>query len=667
MASTFTVLLVLLFLLSLSSGHPHPLDPLTPSEINDVAEIIKGSKLGSSEKLTFQFVGLDEPNKPIVLSWLSKPTKKLPPRRAFVIARINEHTHEIIVNLASRLIVSDRVYNGTGFPLLTNDEQAAANELSLSYPPFIESIKKRGLDITEVACSSFTVGWFGEKNKGKRVVKVPCFYQGGTSNIYVRPLEGITTVVDLDKMAIIEYSDTQVFPLPKAEGTEYRASKIKPPFAAMTKPITVVQPDGPGFKIDGHTISWTDWVFHLAFDVRAGPVISLASIFDLNKGKYRRVMYKGHVSELFVPYMDPTEEWYYRTFFDAGEFGIGQCAVPLEPLTDCPANAVFMDGYYANQDGKPVQISNVFCIFERYGGDIAWRHTESGIPGKVIREVRPEVSLVVRMVTTVGNYDYILDWEFKQSGSIKVGVGLTGILEVKASSYTHEEQMKEDVYGTLLTENSIGINHDHFVTYYLDLDIDGDDNSFVKAKMQKMRTDGSTPRKSYWTAVRETAKTEADARIHLGEAADLLVVNPNKKTRVGNQIGYRLVPGSATSPLLSDDDYPQLRALFTKYNVWVTPYNKSENWAGGLYTDQSRGDDTLFEWSNRNRDIKNEDIVLWYTLGFHHIPYQEDFPVMPTLSGGFELRPSNFFESNPILKTKPPKNVILPNCSSPSP
>ena len=95
-------------------------------------------------------------------------------------------------------------------------------------------------------------------------------------------------------------------------------------------------------------------------------------------------MYRGFISELFVPYMDLNEEWYYRTFFDAGEYGFGQCAVPLQPLRDCPENAVFMDTYMAAGDGRPMKMSNTFCIFERHGGDIMWRHTEGTIPNTLV-------------------------------------------------------------------------------------------------------------------------------------------------------------------------------------------------------------------------------------------------------------------------------------------
>ena len=75
-------------------------------------------------------------------------------------------------------------------------------------------------------------------------------------------------MVDLDEMKIVEYNDRLRVPMPKAEGTKYRESKQKPPFGPRLNGAALVQPDGPGFKIDGHTVRSVFLLFCLNVFVR---------------------------------------------------------------------------------------------------------------------------------------------------------------------------------------------------------------------------------------------------------------------------------------------------------------------------------------------------------------------------------------------------------------
>jgi primary-amine oxidase len=366
---------------------------------------------------------------------------------------------------------------------------------------------------------------------------------------------------------------------------------------------------------------------------------------------------------MYVPYQDPEETWNSHVFLDAGEYftntGSGGIIKPLQPGVDCPNYATFVSGTFFHESGAPYIRPQLACIFERVTGDPAWRHWDEdtyAIAG------RPSRELVVRTIATVGNYDYLFDWRFEQDDSIIVGVGATGILEVKAvKDQTADGPLSpglaakdpdghEVQFGQLVAPGTDGVDHDHFFSYRLDLDVDGVNNSLMVDKLVPYKLpDTALGRKWIWAMKPEMVKSESDAKLNvsLEHPAMWRFVNEGVKNSLGQATSFEIMPGQTGISLLPATEWPQKRAGFSEHSLWVTPYDPDERYASGVYVMGSKGEDSLPAWTKKNRSIMNTDIVAWYTVGFHHVPRPEDWPQMPIMWHTFTLAPFQFLPRNP--------------------
>jgi primary-amine oxidase len=446
--------------------------------------------------------------------------------------------------------------------------------------------------------------------------------------------------------------DSGVVPIP-SDNHNFDEATIDSLFGLLPpmKPIHITQPQGANFTVNGNFIQWQKWRFHLRFERRAGTIISLAT-FD-----GRSVLYQGHLAEVFVPYQDPDQNWFYRTFMDEGEFGFGTLSSPLTPGLDVPENAALMSAVVSaaipdpNVPVIPLPLDNVIGVFERVTGNPAWRHYELFAPGGPRYEGRAEVELVVRMIASVGNYDYMIDWVFTQAGGIRVDVSLTGIDITKAvssSKLTDPTASADTAHGVLVAPQLSAIYHSHHFNFRLDLDVDGPKNSFSLGELKTVTNLGQSPRNSVWIPNETVLNNEQQAQIDGGDI--WRVLNPQKKNARGYNTSYILESHGQGEPLLKKQDYQ--RAEFIGHDLWVTAYNADERYAAGDTPNQNPGEPGLPQYIRDNQSIANTDIVLWHTLSFHHVPAAEDYPVLSGEKLSFELKPANFFDHNPALNLR---------------
>lgn len=375
---------------------PHPLDPLSEAEITTaIAALVESGRTDRTTRVST--VTLAEPDKAAILD---RQEGDPVDRRAFAVLRVTGETVEAEIDLSSGILERWEVIPGAQ-PAIRGDEWAAAQVALKEDKGWQEAMRARGYEsFQDIFCESLSAGHFGEE--ASRIIRMPCYdAAGAASNVYARPIEGVVATVNLDRMEVTDLIDTGVVPV----GSDPH------PFETPTAPSAPLPEQT--FGLAGRVVAWQGWRFHLGFDSRFGHLLSLVTFQDGDRR--RSVLYRGHVSEVFVPYMDPDPAWAFRTYMDAGEYGFGTLSSELQPGIDCPAGAAFLDAVLPTATGGARTAPRRLCIFERATHAPMWRHAEAL---NSVHAGRPAVELVVRAIPSVAHYDYVTDWVFTPSGEI---------------------------------------------------------------------------------------------------------------------------------------------------------------------------------------------------------------------------------------------------------
>jgi len=631
----------------------HPLDLLSVEEIGAAVAILKEARsLGARHR--FPIVRLEEPTKAELAAWRAGQPLA---RRAFlnVIEMDSAEVSEAIVDLTAGTVADYKIIPTTeapyGQPPIMIEEFELCERLVKADAGWRAAVKRRGLtdaDIDLVQVDPFSSGYFGRDfEKGRRIVRAIAFWRSDIrDNGYAHPIDGVVAVVDLTAGRVVDLVDEEkAVPVPRKPHNYGR--EAYPETRPDVKPLNIVQPEGPSFTVEGYQVRWQGWSFRVGFTPREGLVLHELAIQDGDR--LRPVMFRGSVTEMVVPYSDPSQNHYWKSAFDGGEYGLGRLANKLELGCDCLGLIHYFDVPAADDLGQPFVMKNAVCMHEEDYG-ILWKHYEFR---NNIFEVRRSRRLVISFFATVGNYDYGFFWYLYQDGTIQLEAKLTGIIQTTAL-----EDGDSYPEGALVSENLGGPSHQHFFSARLHMDVDGGPNSVTVHEFHPRPFGETNPQGNAFDARVRTLKTEMDSP----EIADGMtgrywkVINPTAKNAVGRPTGYKLVATPTPVMLAQEGSYVRARGGFATKHVWVTAFDPAEKYGSGDYPNNSAGGEGLPKYVAQDRPIENADIVLWHSFGHTHVCKPEDFPIMPVEYAGFMLKPNGFFDTNIAMNLPPAPN-----------
>jgi primary-amine oxidase len=623
----------------------HPLEPLMAGEITTAMAILRRDQ-PRAVAARVSSVHLAEPSKDIVRGFRpGDPTD----RRALVVLldRSDGATYEAVVSITSDEVISWNRIDGAQPSIMVEEFFAAADAVKAD-PGWQQAMRARGItDVSLVQVDPWSAGNFGLGiDEDLRLVRAMTYLRdAATDNAYAHPVEGLIAFVDLNRNEVVRLEDHGAVPVPTEPGNYDIATvgALRPDL----KPLDITQPEGSSWEISGNEVAWQNWRFRFSLHPNEGLVLHRVGYVD--GGTLRPILHRASLADMVVPYGDPSPTHAWKLAFDASEYGLGKLVNALELGCDCLGEIQYFDAVLADENGEPYTLPNAICMHEEDFG-ILWKHFDFRAETSETRRSR---RLVISCIATVGNYEYGFYWYFYLDGTIQLEVKLTGIIQTGALAPGETTD-----HGSLVAPNLYGPNHQHFFNVRLDFELDGAGNSVHEVDVVADEPGPDNPLGNAFRAHRTLIASEAaSARVvDASKARYWTITNPSVTNRLGQPVGYKLVPGYTATLLAQPDSVTAKRAAFTTANLWVTAFDEAELHPAGDYTNQHPGGAGLPSWIARDRPLENADVVAWHTFGATHIVRPEDWPVMPVETTGFTLKPLGFFDRNPALDVPPSTN-----------
>ena len=615
----------------------HPLDPLDDVELQQIAAGLRSAGV-LRDGVLVAGVALDEPDKAALAAW--RPGDS--PKRIARLSLWDSATRTMSLAYVSvdGELLSLAAEPSAVAPMISTQADAAM-DAARADPRFQAAILARGIrDMAEVYLETWPFGSAVPDNVDgdRRLVWTPLWHRPTPeANVYAHPISGLRAIVDLDTAEVLAVEDEGIVPIPSTPGP-YRSDQTGADI--HLKPLTISQPEGASFEMDGWAVAWERWRLRIGFDQREGLVIHDVRFVDGDIE--RRIAHRLSIAELVIPYGDTVAEAHRKQAFDTGEFGLGAYTNSLVLGCDCLGEIVYRDVTLMDPTGDVRVVKQGICLHEEDFG-ILWKHTDEH--GHV--EERRGRRFVASSIVTINNNEYGYFWYFYQDGSIEFEAKLTGIVLTIAG--------KPGPSSTELEPGLLAPYHQHIFCARLDLDVDGASNSVVEVESEALPPGPDNPHGAAYTTCATHLKSELQARrtVDPFNGRYWKVVNPNSTNHLGDAVGYKLVPGHTTYPMASPDSVIGRRAGFMYHHLWVTPYDGEERYPAGEYPFMHPGGAGLPTWTARDRALTDTDVVLWYSFGTNHIPRTEDWPVMPVERVGFHLKPVGFFRRSPGIDVAP--------------